>query len=106
MKHVYVTLMALWKYFHYSNKRAESLENVQQVLNSPELKIAKPSDTCCLAHEVCKAVKASYAAIVHVVALANIRESTHEPEALGLSKALSKQSTATAMMCLTTFSHM
>ena len=42
-------------------------------------------------------MKASYAAIVHVVALDNIHESTHEPEAQGLSRALSKQSTATAM---------
>ena len=38
-----------------------------------------------------KAVKASYGAIV--TALNDIHQNTHEPEALGLSKALSKQST-------------
>ena len=64
----------------------------------PELKIAKPSDTRWLAHEKCvKAVKASYAI---VVALDNIHENTHEPEALGLSKSLSKRSTVAAMYML------
>ena len=69
------------------------------MLDLPELKIAKPSDTRWLAHERCvKAVKASYAAIV--VALDNIHENTHEPEALGLSKSLSKRSTVAAMYML------
>ena len=96
---MYVSLMDLWKYFHYSPKRAESLKAVQSVLDLPELKIAKPSDTRWLAHEMCvKAVKASYAAIV--VALDNIHENTHEPEALGLSKSLSKRSTVAAMYML------
>ena len=45
-----------------------------------------------------KAVKASYAAII--VALANIHVSTYEPEALRLSRALSEQTTATAMYML------
>ena len=58
MKHVYVMLTALWKFFHYSSKRAEFFKMVQQVLDLPELKIAKPSDTFWLAHERCvKAVK-------------------------------------------------
>ena len=84
MKQVYVTLMALWKYFHYSPKRAESLKEIQGVLDLPELKIFKPSDTRWLAHERCvKAVKAIYAAIV--TTLESIYEHSHEPEALGLS---------------------
>ena len=45
-----------------------------------------------------KAVKASYGLIVAI--LNDIHESTHEPEALGLSKALSKQSTVAAMYML------
>ena len=99
IKHVYVTLTSLWKFFHYSPKRAESLKMVQQVLDLPELKIAKPSDTRWLAHERCvKAVKASYAAIV--TALNHIHNNSHEPEALGLSKALSKQSTVAAIYML------
>ena len=88
--------MALWKYFHYSPKIAESLKAVPSVLDLPELKFAKPSDTRWLAHERCvKAVKASYAAIV--VTIDNIHENTHEPEALGLSKSVSKRSTVAAM---------
>ena len=99
IKHVYVTLTALWKFFHYSPKRAESLKMVQQVLNLPELKIAKPSDTRWLAHERCvKAVKASYGAIV--TALDDIHENTNEPEALGLSKALTKGNTVAAVYML------
>ena len=43
-------------------------------------------------------MKESYTAII--VALDNIHESTYESEALGLGRALSKQSTATAMYML------
>ncbi len=39
-------------------QRAESLKEIQKVLDLPELKIVKPSDTRWLAHERCvKAVK-------------------------------------------------
>ena len=38
IEHVYVTLTTLWKFFHYSPKRAESLKEVQKVLDLPELK--------------------------------------------------------------------
>ena len=38
IKHVYITLTTLWKFFHYSPKRAECLKAVQRVLNMPELK--------------------------------------------------------------------
>ena len=99
IKHVYVALTALWKFFHYSPKRAESLKMVQQVRDLPELKIAKPSDTHWLVHERCvKTVKASYGAIV--TALSDIHENTHEPEALGLCKALTKRHTVAAMYML------
>ena len=99
IKHVYTTLTALWKFFHYSPKRTESLKEVQRVLDVPELKVIKPSDTRWLAHERCvKGVKANYAAIV--TALDNIHECTHEPEALGLSKALSKKETTAAIFLL------
>ena len=58
----------------------------------------KPSDTSWLAHERCvKAIKASYSSIV--LALGNIYETSHEPEALGLSKALSSHSTIAACYC-------
>ena len=99
IKHVYTTLTSLWKFFHYSPKRAVQLKEVQKVLDLPELKIVKPSDTRWLAHERCvKAVKASYSAIV--VALDHIYQETHEPEALGISKALCKHSTIAAVYLL------
>ena len=57
--------MRLWKFFHYSPKCAQFLKEVQKVLNLPELKVIKPSDTRWLSHERCvKAVKMSYSAIV------------------------------------------
>ena len=66
IKHVYTTLMTLWKFFHYSPKRAESLKEIQKVLDLPELKIVKPSDTHWLSLKRCvKAVKASYSSIVN-----------------------------------------
>ena len=81
IKHVYTTLMILWKFFHYSPKRAESLKEIQKVLDLPELNNVKPSDTCWLAHELClKAVKASYSSIVHD--LENVYETSHKSEAL------------------------
>ena len=99
IKHVYVTLTTLWKYFHYSPKRAECLKVVQWALDLPELKIVKPSDTRWMAHAHCvKAVKASYSAIVNT--LNNIYEQTHEPEAVGISRALCKPSTVAAMYLL------
>ena len=69
------------------------------MLDLPELKIVKPSDTRWLTHERCvKAVKASYSAIVN--ALNNIYEQTHAPEALGISRALCRPSTVSAIYLL------
>ncbi|KAI6651296.1 Zinc finger protein [Oopsacas minuta] len=59
----------------------------------------KPSDTRWLAHVKCvKVEKENYSAIV--VTLDNIYEQTHEPEALGLSKVLSKETTLAAIFLL------
>ena len=54
------TLMMLWKFFQCSPKCAESLKEIQKVLDLPEHKIVKASDTWWLVHERCvKAVKDS-----------------------------------------------
>ena len=99
IEHVYVTLTTLWKFFQYSPKHAQSLKEVQKVLDFPELKIVKPSDTHWLAHEQCvRAVKASYSAII--TALDHIYSESYEPEALGIKKALCKKSTITAIYLL------
>ena len=69
------------------------------MLNIPELKLTKPSDTHWLAHEWCvKAVKENYIAIV--IALNNIYEETHQPEALAISTALSSKATVSAVYLL------
>ena len=39
IKHVYTTLMTLWKFFHPQNM--QSLKEIQKVLDLPELKIVK-----------------------------------------------------------------
>ena len=48
---VLATLLTMWKTFHYSPKMAETLSEIQAILNTPELKVNKPSDTRWLAHE-------------------------------------------------------
>ena len=92
-------LTTLWKYFHHSPKRAESLKEIQHVLNLPEMKVIKPPDTGWLAHEWCvQAVKVSYTALV--VTLDSNYQNFHAPEALGLYKALSKFTTIAAIYLL------
>ena len=72
---------------------------MQQVLDLPELKVVKSSDTHWLSQKRCvKAVKASYSAIAN--ALNNIYEKTHEPEVLGISRALCRPSTLAATYLL------
>ncbi len=43
--HVYATLTSLWSFFHHSPKCAQALKEIHNVLNLPELKVVKPSDT-------------------------------------------------------------
>ena len=104
IKHVYTTLTTLWKFVHYSPKRCQNLKEIQKVLDIPELKIVKPSDTRWLSHEKCvSTVKKCYGAIVS--ALETIYQESHEPEALGTSKILSKPSLhCLPYISLTTFS--
>ena len=45
IKHVFTIVMTSWKFFHYSPKRAETLNAIQKVLDLPVLKFVKPSDT-------------------------------------------------------------
>ena len=41
IKHVYTTMIMLWKFIHYSPKRSESLKEIQKIRDLPELKIVK-----------------------------------------------------------------
>ena len=86
--------------FYYSPKRYENLKEVQKVLDLPELKITKPSDTRWLAHERCvSTVKRCYGVIVATLEQI-IYEESHEPEALSLSKILTRSSTSFSIYLL------
>ena len=50
LKKVFGTLMSVWKMFHYSPKRFSALKEMQTLVNHPQLKMIKPSDTLWLAH--------------------------------------------------------
>ena len=77
----------------------QNLKEIQIVLDIPELKIVKPSDTRWLSHEKCvSTVKKCYGAIVSE--LETIYQESHEPEALGICKILSKPSTLFAIYLL------
>ena len=77
----------------------QSFKEIQKVLGLPDCMIVKLSDINWRAYERrVKAVKACYSSIVH--ALKNLYETSHDPEALGLSKAISSHSTIAAMNLL------
>ena len=63
-------VLRLWSLFYYSTQKTESLKHEQAVLNLPELKVIKPSDTRWLSHErcVCAILKKLYTCIDHHVA--------------------------------------
>ena len=56
LKKVFATLMSVWKMFHCSPKKFSALKEMQALINHPQLKMIKPSDTCWLAHD--RSVKA------------------------------------------------
>ena len=67
VKRMFVAMLSLLSLFYYSPQKAESLKHVQAVLNLPELKVIKPSDTRWLSHEccVCAILKELYTCIDH-----------------------------------------
>ena len=66
MNSVLGTLLTTWKVFHYSLKKAEKLAEIQAELDSPEIKMQKPSNTCWLARErAVRAVHKSLPALVN-----------------------------------------
>ena len=65
VKRVLGTLLTIWKVFHYSPKKAEKLALIQAVLQSPEIKMTKPSDTRWLSRErAVRTVRESLPALV------------------------------------------
>ena len=76
-------LLALWKYFHYSPVRSNHLKSMQQVMESPELKVLKAVDTRWLSH------KAAVSALLRSLAsvFVTLQQET-DPTAVGLRKVL------------------
>ena len=74
----------MWKAFHYSPKKAENLAEIEAVLNTPEIKVTKPSDTRWLARERCvQAVRQVLPALVQT--FKDIHAESGDAEAYGLS---------------------
>ena len=99
VKRVYSNLTTVWKLFYYSPKKAENLKEIQSVLNMPQLKMLKPTDTRWLSHEnTITSVKRSYTAVV--VTLETIHEESGDAEAHGLALLLKKLDTVAAIYML------
>jgi len=99
IKKVYGTMTNLWKLFYYSSKKAEALKEVQSVLNMPELKVLKPSDTRWLSHERClRAIHKELPALI--TTLNQLYETFGDAEAYGIALILSSFSGVASIILL------
>ena len=90
VKKLFGMMTNLWKLFYYSPKKAEALEEIQIVLNLPQLKVVKPSDTRWLSHERCiRAIRKDLPALI--ITLQQLYESSGDAEAYGISTLLANQ---------------
>ena len=73
VSHVQSNILAIWKLFHFSPKKADVLREIQVVLAHPQLKMLKPGDTRWLFHRnSVHAIRRSFSPLV--VALESIYE--------------------------------
>ena len=104
VKRVMGTLLTIWKAFHYSPKKAEKLAEVQAVLQSPEIKMQKPSDTRWLARErAIRAVRKSLPALV--TTFEEIYQETGDAEAHGIAALLIKYKIVACIYMLSDVMH-
>ena len=104
MNHVLGTLLTIWKAFHYSPKKAEKLAEIQAELDSPEIKMQKPSDTRWLARE--RAVHAVHKSLPALVStFEKIYDETGDAEAHGIATLLTKYNTVTCIYMLSDVLH-
>ena len=88
IKKVFGMMTNLWKLFYYSPRKAEALKEVSSVLNLPQLKVVKPSDTRWLSHERCiKAICKDLPSLI--ITLQQLYESDGDNEAFGVVTLLS-----------------
>ena len=99
LKKVFAILMSVWKMFHYSPKKFSALKEMQALINHPQLKMIKPSDTCWLAHDKSvKAIRCSMRPLIDT--LEHIHEDTGEPEALGMLRTMKTHNFVATLMML------
>ena len=99
LKKVFATLMSVWKMFHYSPKKFSALKEMQALVNHPQLKMIKPSDTRWLAHD--RSVKANRCSMRPLIdTLKHIHEDTGEPEALGMLRTMKTYKFVATLMML------
>ena len=99
IKRVYSNLTTLWKLFCYSPKKAEQLKEIQAVLNMPQLKMLKLTDTRRLSHKnTIRSARRSYIALVTTLE-ATYAESG-DAEAYGLCLFLGKLETVAGIYML------
>ena len=99
VKRMFGTLLTMWKMFHYSPKKAEKLAEIQSALDSPELKIQKPSDTRWLARERCvRAVRRSLPALV--ATFQKMYDESGDAEAYGLARLFCKYKSVACLYML------
>ena len=78
-------LLSLWKYFHFSTVRSAQLKAIQNVMDSPELKMVKAVDTRWLSHKAAVSVLLRSLAAVFVVLQQQV-----DPTAVGLRTVLAR----------------
>ena len=98
---MFSTMTNLWKLFHYSPQKAESLKHFQAILNLPELKVTRPSDTRWLSHERClRAILKELPALI--ITLHSLYEDNGDAEAYGIALALGSFSGIESLVLLST----
>ena len=99
LKKVFAILMSVWKMFHYSPKKFSAMKEMQALVNHPQLKMIKPSDTRWLAHHrSVKAIRCSMRPLIDT--LEHIHEDTGEPEALGMLRTMKTYNFVVTLMML------
>ena len=98
------TLLTIWKAFQNSPKKAEKLAEIQAELDSPEIKMQKPSDTRWLARErAVRAVRKSLPALVST--FEKICDETGDAEAHGIATLFTKYNTVACIYMLSDVLH-
>ena len=99
LKKVFAILMSVWKMFHYSPKKFSALKEMQALVNHPQLKMIKLSDTRWLAHDrSVKAIRCSVRPLIDT--LEHIHEDTGEPEALSMLRTMKTYNFVVTLMML------